>query len=114
MSDYKSFTGIVAFDITEREVTGKTVRNVPMKLTNSANDTIISVTLWPGLDSVEVNRGDFIVVEGKYKSAESNGKMYHNLSANSIAVFPMVKSEDDRGNGSPTPVVANPARKVEF
>ena len=68
--------------------------------------SLVKISLWDDLSGIEVSKGDFAAVDGKYTVSE-DGK-YHNISATSIAILPGT-TRAPRGDG---PSKA-PAQKVE-
>lgn len=84
MSEYITVAGIVQFDPRTRQAAGKDVRDVAIR--SIANNKMINITVWPEMDSISINKGDFIVADGKYSQSmgqNKNGEQqtYHNLSA---------------------------------
>lgn len=110
MADYKVFSGVVAFEPDEVEISGRAARRVTITLSNSVEDTRVSATLWEEMSSVEVKRGDFVLFEGSYKANESGGKIYHNVNVARIAVLPSVSATKSEGGGSKP----RPKSKVQF
>lgn len=109
MSDkvYASASGFVQFDVKERDANNQTVRDVTIKSTGSQQ--LISVTVWPEFDGVEIKKGDFVAVDGLYKvnsgqSKDGGTKDYHNISAGSLVVIPgAVKAESEVVRATVTP-----------
>lgn len=95
MSDvqYRTFIGIVQFDPVEREAGGKNVRNVTIRQAGMKDQAqLISITLWPDHEAVKVEKGDVVIVDGKFqvnkgKDGEGNPRTYFNVSANAFAVL---------------------------
>lgn len=91
MSEYITIAGIVQFDPRTRQAGGKEVRDVLIRAIGSNNN--ISVTVWPEKAGIQINKGDFLVCDGKYSSSVGQNKAgeqvtYHNLSANTIIRIP--------------------------
>lgn len=88
-AEYIGVSGFVQFDVKEREVGERTVRDVVVRQTGSTG-TNINATLWPDFKDVEVEKGDFVAMEGKYskttKDTENGPRTYHNLSVQRIRV----------------------------
>lgn len=87
MSEYITIAGIVQFDPRTRQAGDKQVRDILIRSIGSNKN--FSVTLWPEKAHVPVNKGDFLVVDGKYSSSVGQNKQgeqvtYHNLSANTV------------------------------
>lgn len=97
MSDYASAAGFIQFDVKTREVNGQTVRDVAIRAVGSQK--LISVTVWPEFDAVELERGDFIAVDGKFKQSlgqapDGSPREYFNLSASALVkIAPAIKKE---------------------
>lgn len=94
---YASADGFVQFDPRTREVNNQTVRDVTIKSTGAQK--LIGITLWPEWDDVEINKGDFVAVDGSYTVRTVQGddggtKEYHNISAGSLAVLPGLKKRE--------------------
>jgi hypothetical protein len=84
MDEYITVAGIVQFPPRERKAGGKDVRDVAIR--SIANNKMINITLWPEKANITVNKGDFVVADGKYTQSmgqNKNGEQqtYHNLSA---------------------------------
>lgn len=88
MSDdvYTTVAGMIQFDVEEREVNGGEVRDITIR--SLASGDPIRITVWPEFKDTELERGDFVVVDGKVTEREHKGKVYFNLSARRIAVVP--------------------------
>jgi hypothetical protein len=87
MSEYITVAGLVQFDPRTRTAGGKEVRDVVIRSLNSAKN--FSITIWPENDGIPVNKGDFLVADGKYTQSVGQNKAgeqvtYHNLSAKTI------------------------------
>lgn len=93
MSDkvYAAADGFVQFDPRTREANGQTVRDVTIKQFGSQK--LIYITVWPEFDDTEINKGDFVAVDGLYSSRvkqtdDGSPKEYINISAGSLVVVP--------------------------
>lgn len=88
MSDdtYTTIAGMVQFDVEEREVNGGDVRDVTIRSLSSGD--LIRCTVWPEFADTEIERGDFVVIDGKVTEREHKGKVYFNVSARRLAVLP--------------------------
>jgi hypothetical protein len=87
MSEYVTIAGIVQFDPRTRQAGGKEVRDVLIRAIGSNKN--FSVTIWPEKANIPVNKGDFLVCDGKYSQSAGQNKdgeqvTYHNLSATQI------------------------------
>lgn len=90
MSDYITVAGLVQFDPRTRQAGDKTVRDVVIRAIGSNKN--FSITLWPNHESVDVNRGDFLVVDGKHTQSVRQNKegeqvTYNNMSATRLFRF---------------------------
>lgn len=111
MSDvqYRTFIGIVQFDPVDREAAGKPVRNVTIRQVGMKDQAqLVSITLWPNHEAIKVEKGDIVIVDGKFavnkgKDGEGNPKTYFNVSANAFAVLGKadygVETESTSGDG---------------
>ena len=87
MSDYTTIGGIVQFDPRTRQAGDKQVRDVVVR--DMATKKNYSVTLWPEKNNIPINKGDFLVVEGKLSQSVGQNKAgeqvtYNNLSATAV------------------------------
>lgn len=87
MSEYITIAGIVQFDPRTRQAGDKQVRDVLVRAIGSNKN--YSVTIWPENNHISVDKGDFLVADGKYSSSVGQNKAgeavtYHNLSATTI------------------------------
>lgn len=105
-SQYMVISGRVAFEPEEREAGGKNVRDITVKST--PKQTLVRLTVWPDIDASSIEKGDFVLAEGKYSISQgNNGKDYHNLSVSDIAVVkPLPKAEREVVNATPGPATA--------
>lgn len=65
MADYASAAGFVQFDPREREANGQKVIDYTIK-SLGADGTLIRITVWPELQGVEIEKGDFLAADGKF------------------------------------------------
>lgn len=91
MSEYITIAGIVQFDPRTRQAGDKEVRDVVIRSIGSNKN--FSITIWPEKSGIPVNKGDFVVADGKYTSSVGQNKSgeqvtYHNLSATTIIRLP--------------------------
>jgi len=87
MSEYVTVAGIVQFDPRTRQAGDKQVRDVVIRAIGSNKN--FSITIWPEKASVPVNKGDFLVCDGKHSQSVGQNKAgeqvtYNNLSATTI------------------------------
>lgn len=86
MDEYITVAGFVQFDPRNREAGGKPVRDVAVRAIG--NNKIINITFWPE-QTMPVNKGDFLVVDGKFtqrtgQNKQGESQTYYNLSASTI------------------------------
>lgn len=102
MSDkqYAGASGIIQFDPREREVNGKTVKDVVIRTAGSQK--LVQITVWPEfkLES-EPKKGDFIAADGSFSTytyQAQDGSQRENLQLNPIYLVhvPCVEKEDTR------------------
>ena len=87
MSEYITVAGIVQFDPRTRQAAGQNVRDVLIRAIGSNKN--FSITVWPDKDGITINKGDFLVVDGKHSLCAGQNKdgeqvTYNNLSASAI------------------------------
>lgn len=97
MSDYITIAGIVQFEPRHRTVKDKAIRDIAVR--SIADQRIYNVTLWPEKENIKVNKGDFVVVDGKYAASAGQNKdgeqvTWHNLSANTFHNLATMSTED--------------------
>jgi len=91
---YGSAAGFIQFDVEEREANGATVRDVTIR--SIATGDLLRVTVWPEHEDVELEKGDFIAVDGKVTIREVDDKTYVNMSAYGLVRFaPEARSESE-------------------
>ena len=89
-SEYRTAAGFIQFDPRQRPAGGKQVRNVTIRAIGSQN--YVDITVWPEHDDVALEKGMFIVADGKFSTnagqdKDGNPRTYYNLSATNIAVL---------------------------
>lgn len=92
---YRTILGIVQFDPKDAEAAGKPIRSITIRATGFKEQSVrVFATLWPSHAHVKIEKGDVVIVEGKYTQGkgEKDGApvTYHNLSVNRIAVLAKV------------------------
>lgn len=112
MSEYITIAGIVQFDPRTRQAGDKQVRDVVIRAIGSNKN--FSVTIWPEKDNIPVNKGDFLVCDGKYSQSAGQNKSgeqvtYHNLSATTI-----IRLAGDSTDTAPKATTASAATGDEF
>lgn len=91
-NQYATVHGFVQFPVDERETSGgQKVRDVTIR-TPGSEGSLVRITLWPELADFEVEKDDFIAVDGKLDVNQSTGKdgtlrTYINVSASTIATL---------------------------
>ena len=93
---YIGIAGFIQFDVKERDVGERKVRDIVVRPVNSMTGQNFYVTLWPDFKDVALEKGDFVAIEGKYskvdKDTEDGPRTYHNLSCQRITVGIEVKN----------------------
>jgi single-stranded DNA-binding protein len=90
---YRTFTGFVKFDLNDGDAAGKPVRSFVIRQAGVKDQALdIRCTLWPSHDSVELEKGDAVLVEGKFtvnkaKDKQGDPQTYFNLSVSNIIVL---------------------------
>ena len=87
MSEYITVAGLVQFDPRTRQAGDKTVRDVVIRAIGSNKN--FSITVWPEKAGVAINKGDFLVVDGKHSQSVGQNKdgeqvTYNNMSATTL------------------------------
>ena len=108
MSEYITVAGLVQFDPRTRTAGDKQVRDVVIRAIGSNKN--FSITMWPEKSHITINKGDFIVCDGKHSQSVGQNKegeqvTYNNLSATTVVRF---AGEADAGVSS-APKAATPA-----
>lgn len=82
--------GVIQFDPREGQAGGKDVRNITVRTAGVKEQSLkVGATLWPSHAHIEVGRGDFVVLEGKFSRNEGTNQdgvkvVYNNLSVTNI------------------------------
>ncbi len=92
MSDnqYRTIQGFVFQGPYERDAQGKTVRDYYVSgYVAGGEDEVVRVTVWPSHADVEINTGDYLIVNGRYEAnmiPDKTGEktMRRNVSANKL------------------------------
>lgn len=85
--EYRTVAGFVQFDPETAEVNNQELRRLVVQATGSEGSNV-TVSLWPEWADVEVNKGDFIVANGKFEAREGKDKVFLNLTAYRLVVIP--------------------------
>jgi hypothetical protein len=87
---YRTFLGFVKFDPEEKDAGGKDVRSFVIRQAGVKEQALdVRATLWPSHDHVALEKGDAVLVEGKFtvnKAKNKDGDLvtYFNLSVSNI------------------------------
>lgn len=87
---YTTVAGTIQWDVEPREVNGKPIREFSIR--SLVSGQLVKVTLWDQFANSKVNKGDFVVVDGKVTQNEGQDKagnrvVYNNLSATGLVVI---------------------------
>lgn len=87
MSDktYMTVSGVIEYDPEQRDANGKQVTQFTLRVSGQKD---LRVTVWPELKIPAglLKKGLLAGVRGTYSPSEKDGKVYHNLSAQSVSV----------------------------
>ena len=94
-SAYASASGFIQFDPVEREANGQKVVDITIK-TEGVGGKLIRVTVWPELQSVKLEKGDYVAVDGKltmgtFRGRDDVERQSVQISATALAVVKGVK-----------------------
>lgn len=97
---YVSAVGFVQFDPRERDANGQKVVDYTIR-TPGTEGVLVRVTVWPELQAAEVEKGDFIAVDGKltigsYKGQDGENRQSVQITASQLAVVSGVERQDTR------------------
>jgi len=95
---YASAEGFVQFEPTERDANEQQVVDYTIK-TPGTDGILIRVTVWPELQGAEIEKGDWIAVDGKlnigsFTDRSGNPRQSVQISATSLAVVKAVPRKD--------------------
>lgn len=95
MAEYVSACGFVQFDPREREANNQKVIDYTIKTTGT-DGVLIRVTVWPELQDEDIEKGDFVAVDGKltvgsYTGSDGASRQSVQISATSLAVLKGIK-----------------------
>jgi hypothetical protein len=108
VAEYRTVAGFVQFDPNVREVNGKNIQDALIQ--NISKNLDIRVSVWPEQQVGDIEKGDFLVAQGKYEEREAKGKTYRNLTASKLRLF---KAQEPQGVTVVNPVSDEPAADVE-
>ena len=115
MADFKSFAGTVAWDAaTNTTPNGKTVKNFPISLVNSEGNTRVQVALWEEKADTDIQKGDFVLVEGSFTTDEYKGEAQYKVSAVRIVVLRPTGDSSPAKATETTKTVKKSEPKVKF
>jgi hypothetical protein len=98
LSEYAGAAGFVQFDPREKDVNGQEIRELTIKAFGTQK--LIQITLWPEYAGVEVKKGDFVAVDGKFTSSlgqkRTTGETveYIQITPYSLVVLPAVEKAE--------------------
>lgn len=103
---YKVVAGRVQFDPKPGQAGGKQIRKIALKVVGG-DSTLVNVTLWPEYADLEINRGDFVMIDGKFSTRvglnqQGEETTFYDLTISDIAVIPAApKKEREVSNRQP-------------
>lgn len=107
MSDtmYRTFSGTIQFDLKEVETDKGDLREATIRLTNQPEGKLVQVAFFDNsFEEVEMKKGDFIVVDGTFRSrfvegeGDKDDRTYLNCTATSVTVVPVTKIAPKKGD----------------
>ena len=104
MSEYITVAGLVQFDPRTRQAGDKTVRDVVIRAIGSNKN--FSITVWPEKASVTINKGDFLVVDGKHTQSAGQNKEGAQVTYNNMSAGTLFRFAGEGGAAAPTAAVA--------
>ena len=107
MSEYITVAGLVQFDPRTRQAGDKTVRDVVIRAFGSNQN--FSITVWPEKANVVINKGDFLVVDGKHTQSAGQNKEGAQVTYNNMSASTLFRFAGDGGSTSAPKAVAAPA-----
>lgn len=87
---FRTVSGVVQFDPREGKAGDKDVRNITVRTAGFKDNSMkVGATLWPSHEHVAVEKGDFVVLEGKFSRNQGTNKdgeavTYNNMSVTGI------------------------------
>lgn len=97
---YVTAVGFVQFDPVVREANGKSVTDLVVKLPGG-EQTMVRITVWPEIQVDNIQKGDFIAVDGQfssntYQANDGSTKTSLQISAFNLAVLGKAAARADR------------------
>jgi len=99
MSDYITVAGLVQFDPRTRQAGDKTVRDVVIRAIGSNQN--FSITVWPEKEGIVINKGDFLVVDGKHTQSVGQNKEGAQVTYNNMSAGTLFRFAGDGGSAAP-------------
>ena len=112
MSEYITVAGLVQFDPRTRQAGDKTVRDVVIRAIGSNQN--FSITVWPEKADVGINKGDFLVVDGKHTQSAGQNKEGAQVTYNNMSAGTLLRFAGDGGSSAPKAVAAAAATGDNF
>ena len=103
MSEYITVAGLVQFDPRTRQAGDKTVRDVVIRAIGSNQN--FSITVWPEKASVAINKGDFLVVDGKHTQSVGQNKDGESVTYNNMSAGTLFRFAGEGGSAAPKAAV---------
>lgn len=107
MSEYITIAGIVQFDPRTRTAGSKTVRDVVIRAIGSNKN--FSITLWPEKDNITINKGDFLVCDGKHSQSVGQNKDGEQVTYNNLSATTVIRIAGDDSVSAPAKATTVPA-----
>lgn len=107
MSEYITIAGIVQFDPRTRTAGDKQVRDVVIRAIGSNKN--FSVTLWPEKANIPINKGDFLVCDGKHSQSVGQNKAGEQVTYNNLSATTVIRIAGDASASAPAATTAAPA-----
>ena len=112
MSEYITVAGIVQFDPRTRQAAGQNVRDVLIRAIGSNKN--FSITVWPDKDSITINKGDFLVVDGKHSQSAGQNKDGEQVTYNNLSASALIRIAGDATAPAPKVAAAPAATGDDF
>jgi hypothetical protein len=121
-AQFRTVVGIVEFDPRESTTkSGSDIRNITVSQTGFKENAIkVGATLWPSHEHVAVEKGDVVVLRGKFErnngtNASGESVTYNNLSVSSILVLgSMDEGVREDSDEAPTPAATADDDDIPF
>lgn len=107
MSEYITVAGLVQFDPRTRQAGDKTVRDVVIRAIGSNQN--FSITVWPEKAGIVINKGDFLVVDGKHTQSSGQNKEGAQVTYNNMSASTLFRFAGEGVSAAPAAVAAAPA-----